>query len=335
MNKSTIREHILSNTSSLDISVIREHIDCIQAYVESPYFENQLIAFVERYKQIHHKNIELPTCGLNEATFISALPYMCFVPYEIITLNPYLSNVLKRSNLSQMFFALDDIIQCTDDIHDQGPYIVDVRMLKIHLLRNLPGFFMNEFMNALGLSKSTSINKNSKNVEIIVKPLDKMKKSFSDNFRIIKKKLELGEPIVGQNQLGWLLVSQKITFDAEQVNIKDFILEDNLLSLGSMSRGLLPESQRHLDVFELYKPSRLDKRMLYDKLYFFYVRLKPDDVQFETLKSRLAGLGHDPEIIRKETSKYYEALTRKMNRYFGIEFLVAYEKDVNNTKNRK
>jgi hypothetical protein len=49
----------------------------------------------------------------------------------------------------------------------------------------------------------------------------------------------------------------------------------------------------------------------------------------------LAGLGHDPEIIRKETSKYYEALTRKMNRYFGIEFLVAYEKDVNNAKNRK
>jgi hypothetical protein len=65
--------------------------------------------------------------------------------------------------------------------------------------------------------------------------------------------------------------------------------------------------------------------MLYDKLYFFYVRLKPDDIQFETLESRLAGLGNDPEIVRKETSKYYEVLTRKMTRYFGIEFHVAYD----------
>ncbi len=78
-----------------------------------------------------------------------------------------------------------------------------------------------------------------------------MKKSFSDNFRIIKKKLELGKPIVGQNQLGWLLVSQKITSDAEQLNIKDVILEDNMLALGSMTRGLLPESQRYLDIFSV------------------------------------------------------------------------------------
>jgi hypothetical protein len=140
---------------------------------------------------------------------------------------------------------------------------------------------------------------------------------------------------VGQNQLGWLLVSQKITSDAEQLNIKDFILEDNLPGLGSVTRGLLPESQRHLDIFELYKPSRLDKRMLYDKLYFFYRRLNPYDVQFETLETRLAGLGNDPEIIRKETSKYYEVLTRKMNRYFGVEILVAHKEDVIKTKKRK
>ncbi len=283
------------------------------------------MAFVERNKQIHHKNIELPTCSLIEETFTASLPYMCFIPYEVIALNPYLSDILKRSNLSQMFFALDDVIQYTDDIHELGPYIVDVRMLKIHLLRNLPVHFMNEFMSALGLSRSTSIKKNSKNVDLTVKPIDKMKKSFNDNFRIIKKKLELGEPIVGQNQLGWLLVSQKIKSDAEQLNIKDVILEDNMFALGSLTRGLLPESQRHLDIFELYKPNRLDKKMLYDKLYFFYVRLKPDDIQFETLESRLAGLGNDSEIIRKETSKYYEALTRKLNRYFGIEFHVAYD----------
>lgn len=325
MEKSTIREHILSNTSLLDISIIKEHIDCLKAFVESPYFENQLMAFVERNKQIHHKNIELPTCSLIEETFTASLPYMCFIPYEVIALNPYLSDILKRSNLSQMFFALDDVIQYTDDIHELGPYIVDVRMLKIHLLRNLPVHFMNEFMSALGLSRSTSIKKNSKNVDLTVKPIDKMKKSFNDNFRIIKKKLELGEPIVGQNQLGWLLVSQKIKSDAEQLNIKDVILEDNMFALGSLTRGLLPESQRHLDIFELYKPNRLDKKMLYDKLYFFYVRLKPDDIQFETLESRLAGLGNDSEIIRKETSKYYEALTRKLNRYFGIEFHVAYD----------
>lgn len=335
MDKSTIREYILSNTSLLDISMIKEHIDCIQAFIESPHFENQLMAFVERNKQIHHKNIELPTCSLIEATFTASLPHMCFIPYEVIALNPYLSDILKRSNLSQLFFALDDIIKCADDIHQLGPYIVDIRMLKIHLLRNLPVHFMNEFMSALGLSRSTSIKKNSKNVDLTVKPIDKMKKSFSDNFRIIKKKLELGEPIVGQNQLGWLLVSQKITSDAEQLNIKDVILEDNKLALGSMTRGLLPESQRHLDIFELYKPSRLDKRMLYDKLYFFYRRLKPDDVQFETLESRLAGLGNDPEIVRKETSKYYEVLTRKMNRYFGVEILVAHKEDVIKTKKRR
>jgi hypothetical protein len=324
MYKSTIREHILNNTSSLDISIIKEHIDCIQAFLESPFFENQLMSFVERNKQIHHKNIELPTCGLLEATFTASLPYMCFVPYEIIALNPYLCDILKRSNLSHRFFALDDILQCTNDIHEVGSYIVDVRMLKVHLLLNLPWYFMNEFMDALGLSKYTSIKENKKSVRLTVKPLDKMKKSFSDNLRIIKKKLEAGEPVVGQNQLGWLLVSQKITSDAEQLNIKDFILEDNLPGLGSVTRGLLPESQRHLDIFELYKPSRLDKRMLYDKLYFFYRRLKPDDVQFETLETRLAGLGNDPEIVRKETSKYYEVLTRKMNRYFGVEISKVY-----------
>lgn len=324
MDKSTIREHILNNTSSLDISIIKEHIDCIQAFVESPFFENQLMSFVERNKQIHHKNIELPTCGLLEATFTASLPFMCFVPYEIIALNPYLCDILKRSNLSHRFFALDDILQCTNDIHEVGSYIVDVRMLKVHLLLNLPWYFMNEFMDALGLSKYTSIKENKKSVRLTVKPLDKMKKSFSDNLRIIKKKLEAGEPVVGQNQLGWLLVSQKITSDAEQLNIKDFILEDNLPGLGSVTRGLLPESQRHLDIFELYKPSRLDKRMLYDKLYFFYRRLKPDDVQFETLETRLAGLGNDPEIVRKETSKYYEVLTRKMNRYFGVEIAKVY-----------
>jgi hypothetical protein len=324
MDKSTIREHILNNTSSLDISIIKEHIDCIQAFVESPYFENQLIAFVERCKQSHHKNIELHTCDELEATFIASLPYMCFVPYEIIALNPYLCDILNRSNLSHRFFALDDILQCTNDIHEVGSYIVDVRMLKVHLLLNLPWYFMNEFMDALGLSKYTSIKENKKSVRLTVKPLDKMKKSFSDNLRIIKKKLEAGEPVVGQNQLGWLLVSQKITSDAEQLNIKDFILEDNLPGLGSVTRGLLPESQRHLDIFELYKPSRLDKRMLYDKLYFFYRRLKPNDVQFETLETRLAGLGNDPEIVRKETSKYYEVLTRKMNRYFGVEISKVY-----------
>ena len=335
MYKSTIREHILNNTSLLDISIIKEHIDCIQAFVESPYFENQLMAFVERCKQSHHKNIELPTCGLLEATFTASLPYMCFVPYEIIAHNRYLCDILKRSNLSRLFFALDDILQCTYDIHEVGPYIVDVRMLKVHLLLNLPWYFMNEFMDALGLSKSTSMKENDKNVDVTVKPLDKMKKSFSDNLRIIKKKLEAGVPVVGQNQLGWLLVSQKITSKAEQLNFKDFILEDNLSGIGSVTRGQLPESHRHLVVFELYKPSRLDKRMLYDKLHFFYQRLKPDDAEFETLETRLAGLGNDPEIVRKETSKYYEALTRKMNRYFGVEIFVAHNDGVIKTKNRK
>jgi len=203
MDKSTIREHILNNTSSLDISIIKEHIYSIQDFVESPFFENQLTAFVERYKHSHHKNIELPTCDEHEATFIASLPYMCFVPYEIIALNSYMCDILKRSNLSPRFFALDDILQCINDIHEVGPYIIDVRMLKVHLLLNLPWYFMNEFMDALGLSKYTSIKENKKSVRLTVKPLDKMKKSFSDNLRIIKKKLEAGEPVVGQNQLGF------------------------------------------------------------------------------------------------------------------------------------
>lgn len=335
MDKSTIREHILNNTSSFDISTIKTQIHRIKAYVESPYFENQLIAFTERYKLMHHKNIELPATGVNDEKFIASLPYMCLIPYEIIALNPYLSDILERSNLINRFFALDDILQCTDDIHEVGPYIVDVRLLKVHLLLNLPWYFMNEFMDALGLSKYTSIKNNNKNVDVTVKPLDKMKKSLSDNTRIIKKKLAKGEPLVGQIQLGWESVSQEITLVAEQLKTKDFILEDNLSGIGSVTRGLLPESQRHLDIFELYKPSRLDKRMLYDKLYFFYRRLKPDDVQFVTLETRLAGLGNDPEIVRKETSKYYEVLTRKMNRYFGVEILVAHKEDVIKTKKRK
>jgi hypothetical protein len=101
---------------------------------------------------------------------------------------------------------------------------------------------MNEFMDALGLSKYTSVKKNKKNVDVTIMPLDKMKKSFSDNLRIVKKKLEAGETVVGQNQLGWWLVSQQITSDAERLNIKDFILEDYLTGLGSVTRGLIPES---------------------------------------------------------------------------------------------
>lgn len=324
MKKNTNLEKLLSNTKELDISVIKEHTDCIQAFIESPHFESQMKAFVERYKKPHHKNNELPTCDLFEATFTASLPYMCFVPYEIIALNPYLRDILKGSNLSRMIFALDDILQCADDIHEVGPYIVDVRILKSHLLTNLRWYFMSELMHVLGLSKKISLKKNNEFVSMIVKPLDKMKKSFSDNLRIIKKKLAAGEPIVGQNQLGWLLVYQKIIEDAELLNVKDFILEDNLTAVGSVTRGLLPESHRYLDIYVLNKPSRFEKRMLYDKLFFFYQRMNPDDGKFKTLKSRLAGLGNDPDIIRKETSNYYEALTRRMNRYFGIKFSEGY-----------
>lgn len=324
MDKSKKRKHVFSQTTSIDMSNIKEHIDCIQAFLESPYFENQLMSFVERYKKIHHKNIELPTCDLLEATFTISLPYMCFVPQEIVALNPFMSNLLKRSNLSPRFFALEDILQCMDDFHDEGPFIVDINTLKVQLLLNLPWYFMNEFMDALGLSKYTSVKKNKKNVDVTIMPLDKMKKSFSDNLRIVKKKLEAGEPVVGQNQLGWWLVSQQITSDAERLNIKDFILEDYLTGLGSVTRGLIPESLRRLEIIALYKPNRLDKNMLYDKLYLIYRRLTPNNIQFKTLETRLADLGNDPEIISKESSKYYEALTRKMNRYFGIQISKMY-----------
>ena len=324
MNKITKRKLILSNTSSLDISIIKERIGFIQTILESPNFEGQLSTFLEDCKQIHHKNIELDTCNFVEAIFASSLPYMCFLPCEIIALNSFMCDIMKRSNLSQLFFPLEDILQHVDDIHDLGPFIVDIRMLKTHLLRNLPWYFMNEFMDALGLSKFTSLKKNTKNVDMKIKPLDKMKKSFGDNVRIAKKKLEEEDLVMGQNQLGWLFVSQKITEEAEHLNVKDFILEDMFRAMGSITRGLIPESHRHLDIFILSKPSSLDKRNLYDKLYLFYQRMRPDDVQFEKLQNRLVGLGSDPKIIRQETSKYYEALSKKMNRYFGIEFSEVY-----------
>jgi hypothetical protein len=44
MDKSKKREHVFSQTTSIDMSNIKEHIDCIQAFLESPYFENQLMS---------------------------------------------------------------------------------------------------------------------------------------------------------------------------------------------------------------------------------------------------------------------------------------------------
>ena len=249
---------------------------------------------------------------------------MCFVPLEIIALNPFMCVTLKTTNLSRRIFALDDILEYVDDIHQVGPYVVDIRMLQHHLHSILPVTFMDEFMDVLGLAKETSIRMNNKIVDLRVSPMEKMKKSFSDNLRLGKKKHEAGMQISGQNELGWILVYQRILEHIEKENIKDFEFEDCLKALCSAKRGLLPESQRYLDIFLLHKPSRLDTKLLYDKLYFFYKRLKPDDVQFETLETRLAGLGSDPEIIRKETLKYYEALRRKMNRYFGIKITKLY-----------
>jgi hypothetical protein len=324
MKKTTNLDQLLSDTSSIDLSTIKEFTSCIREILEAPDFNDYLEAFVVRCMMLRHKNIQLITCNEYEAAFTMLLPYMCFVPPEIIALNPNMFVKLKTSNLSRRIFALDDILEYADDIHQVGPYIVDIRMLQHHLYSNLPVTFMDEFMDVLGLSKKTSIRMNNKRVHLTVSPIEKMKKSFSDNLRIVKKKLEAGDPISGQTELGWFFVYQNILDHVEKQNIKDFVFEDCLKALGSVARGLLPESQRHLNIFELHKPNRLDKKMLYDKLYFFYKRLKPDDVQFETLETRLRGLGRDPEIIRKVTAKYYEALTRKMNRYFGIEISKKY-----------
>lgn len=324
MKIATTLDQLLADTSSIDLSTIKEFTSCIQELLEAPDFNDYLEAFVLRCKMLRHKNIQLITCNEYEAAFTILLPYMCFVPPEIIALNPNMCVKLKTSNLSRRIFALDDILEFADDIHQVGPYVVDIRMLQHHLYSNLPVTFMDEFMDVLGLSKKTSIKMNNKFVSLTVSPIEKMKKSFTDNLRIVKKKLDAGEPISGQNELGWFFVYQNILDHVEKQNIKDFVFEDCLKAIGSVTRGLLPESQRHLNIFELHKPSRLDKKLLYDKLYFFYKRLKPDDVQFETLENRLAGLGSDPEIIGKETSKYYDALRRKMNRYFGIKISKVY-----------
>lgn len=324
MKNTMTLEQLLADTSSIDLSTIKEFTSCIQGLLKAPDFQDYLEAFVLRSKMPHHKNIQFITCNEYEAAFTIVLPYMCFVPPEIIALNPYMCVVLKTTNLPRRIFALDDILEYAADIHQVGPYVVDVRMLQHQLYSILPVTFMDEFMDVLGLSKETSMRINNKIVDLTVSPIEKMKKSLADNLRIVKKKLEAGKQISGQNELGWFLVYQNILDHVEKQNIKDFVFEDYLRALGSAKRGHLPESLRHLDIFQLYKPSRLDRNLLYDKLHFFYKRLKPDDIEFETLETRLARLASDPEIIRKETSKYYEALRRKMNRYFGIKISKMY-----------
>lgn len=324
MKKATTFDPLLSETSSIDLSTIKKFTSCIQELLKAPDFHDYLEAFILRCRMPNHKHIQLITCNKYEVAFTISLPYMCFVPPEIIALNPYMCAKLKTSNLSRRIFALDDILEYVNDIHQVGPYEVDIKVLQHHLYSILPVTFMDNLMDVLGLSKETSIRMNNKIVDLRVSPIEKMKKSLSDNLRFSKKKHEAGKQITGQNELGWFLVYENILDYIEKENIKDFKFEDCLRALGSINRGLLPESQRHLDIVLSYKPSRLDTKLLYDKLYFFYKRLKPDDVQFETLETRLAGLGSDPEFIRKETLKYYEALRRKMNRYFGIKITKVY-----------
>ena len=130
---------------------------------------------------------------------------------------------MKTTNLPRRIFALDYILEFAADIHQVGPYVVDIRMLQHQLYSILPVTFMDEFMDVLGLSKETSMRINNKIVDLTVSPIEKMKKSLADNLRIVKKKLEAGKQISGQNELGWFLVYKNILDNVEKQNIKNFV----------------------------------------------------------------------------------------------------------------
>ena len=324
MDKKTIIDTIMSNTKEIDFSDALKYTREIQAFVESNAFEYELKSFVEEYRLPQHKNIVLVSPDKEAGGFSFCLRYLCFVPMEIVAKNDYLYTEIQKGKLSSFFISLDDLQQRIEESHKIGSYIISLPMLAVEVIKTMVWNFINEFMTELKLGKNTRIDLDTINgkrkIDIVIKPLSKIQKSWKDSLHQIKMKQASGEPIVGQNQQGWLRVSEAFKQDAYEFKIKDFNLENNINELGKVSQGLIPNSLKHLDIFVVGKPSRSDTRLLYDHLRFFYNQINPLDNNFESLNKRLEGLGNDEKMKAKETSDYYEFLGRKMRRYFGIEF---------------
>ena len=324
MDKETKINRIIFNNKNIDFSQFRLVTTCIKEFVESDDFENELKASIERQKQRHHKNIVSVLPDDEARMFLFCLPYLCFVPMEILVKNDYLSGLIQKHKLDILFYSLDELQQRILELPNVVTFIVDLKALTDQVVKTMVWNFYNEFMTPLGLGKNTRIDLDTitgkRKIDIVIKPLSKIQKSWKDSLHQIKMKQASGEPIVGQNQQGWLRVSEAFKQDAYEFKIKDFNLENNINELGKVSQGLIPNSLKHLDIFVVGKPSRSDTRLVYDHLRFFYNQINPLDNNFESLNKRLEGLGNDEKMKAKETSDYYEFLGRKMRRYFGIEF---------------
>jgi hypothetical protein len=327
MDKKTIIDTIMSNTKEIDFSDALRYTGEIQAFVESNAFEYELKSFVEGYRLPQHKNIVLLSPDKEAGGFTFCLRYLCFVPMEIVAKNDYLYTEIQKGKSSSFFISLDELQQRLEESHKIGSYIINLPVLAVEVITTMVWNFINEFMTELRLGKNTSkyqqdkISGKKEIIHIAVKPLSSIQKSWKDSLRQIKKKQDSGEPIIGQNQEGLLLVSDAIKRMAEELKIKDFNLEKDISELGKVSQGLIPESLKHLVIAVVGKPSRSDTRRLYDQLFFFYQKMNPLDDDLKTLEKRLECLGKDEKLIAKETSLYYEFLGRKMRRYFGIEFI--------------
>jgi len=325
MDRDTIMNQILSFNGNVDFSEIEENTTDIESYLESPRFENELKAFVKRYKQLHHKNIVPLIPNDDELDFLNCLPYLCFIHQEKLKKNAYLFDILQNGMLSSFFIPVDELKQRILELKNCRSFIVCLPMLAIQVITTIKWHFMNELMTEMGLGRKISrfeqTTTEKKEITTVIKPMNKMMKSFNDNMRLINMKLAKGESIVGDIQLGWFRVSDELRGFAKQPNAKEFILEDIITNSGKLVQGLIPDELKQLTILVREKPNRSDTRKLYDQLFLFYQKMNPLDGKFESLGKRLEGLGKDAALEAKETSLYYELLGRKMRRYFGIEFV--------------
>ena len=325
MDRDTIMNQILSFNGNVDFSEIEENTTDIESYLESPRFENELKAFVKRYKQLHHKNIVPLIPNDDELDFLNCLPYLCFIRQEKLKKNAYLFDILQNGMLSSFFIPVDELKQRILELKNCRSFIVCLPMLAIQVITTIKWHFMNELMTEMGLGRKISrfeqTTTEKKEITTVIKPMNKMMKSFNDNMRLINMKLAKGESIVGDIQLGWFRVSDELRGFAKQPNAKEFILEDIITNSGKLVQGLIPDELKQLTILVREKPNRSDTRKLYDQLFLFYQKMNPLDGKFESLGKRLEGLGKDAALEAKETSLYYELLGRKMRRYFGIEFV--------------
>jgi len=327
MDKKTIIDTIISKTKEIDFSDALMYTEAIQAFVKINAVEHELKAFIQRYKLSHHKNTDQVQSSLMEEAFLACLPYLCFVPMEIVAKDGYVHTEIQKGKLSSFFITLDELQQRLEESHKIGFYIISLPMLAVEVITTMVWNFINEFMTELKLGKNTSkyqqdkISGKKEIIHIAVKPFSSIQKSWNDNLRHINKKLAKGESIDGAIQLGWFKVFDELRGIIKSLNTNEINFEKMSSELGKVSQGLIPTSLKHLGIFVVGKPSRSDTRRLYDQLFFFYQKMNPLDDTIESLDKRLEGLGKDATLEAKETSLYYEFLGRKMRRYFGIEFM--------------